>query len=328
MLGDFATYDAYVDIVSAFEWLFVHSGLFAGRVRHFERFPKIVMVDAEGHQVESTPDFTLVFNDDTGLVGEIAKLALHENSVDKAVKQIGKYDRLDRLPIDSNGNCVPVTDINVMQIVPFRDGLDAVRRIIVERMLSKEHFYKPSKAPIIVQYDRDDVRYTFQRLQNSENGKLPAVEEPVTLGWLLDRGLKVRISHMVGVKATRKFMNDPIDPLYLATHLWSQHWPTQFPNISADVTVVPNEIAEVLRDRFGKCRTDEVRHALGLLQSAGLAADNRDGTWEVSRKKLRLTGEKDEHRIIALKAAKEAKPVVKARSVEPRPPQFSQDTLF
>lgn len=297
LLEDFDTYDTHVDIISAFQWLFLRSGLFTGHVRHFERFPHITMPDG----TESTPDFTVLFSDHTGLVGEISKLALHENSVDKAVKQIGKYALLDRLPADAKGNCQPITDVNVLQLVLFRDGLDAVRRIIVERMLNPDHPYKPPKAPVIVQYSRDDVRYTFQRLQNPENGSLPSSQDPMTVGYLLDRGLNPPIRKFVGIKATAKFMNDPIDPLYLATHLWTQHWPTEFPDLAEDVTVSPKEIADVLRERFGKCRADEVRRALGLLASAGLAADNGDNTWEVSRKQLRLRGEHDVHRIIAHK---------------------------
>lgn len=324
LLGDFDTYDTYVDVVSAFEWLFLHSGLFDGRVRHFERFPKIKMPDGEA----STPDFTVVFTDDTGLVGEISKLARHENSVDKTVKQIAKYDRLDRLPIDSHGNTTPATDINVLLFVLFRDGLDAVRRVIVERLDNPDHDYEPAKPPVIVQYSRDDVRYTFQRLQNPENGTLPADEDPVTAGWLLDRGLNVLISRFVAIKATTKFMNDEIDPLYLATHLWGQHWPEEFPHVTDDVTVKPKDIAETLRRRFGKCKAADVRRALGLLKEAGLATPNPDNTWQVSRKKLRLAGERDDHRIIAHKAAKEARPVVKAVPAPDTKRQFAQDTLF
>lgn len=324
LLEDFDTYDTYVDVVSAFEWLFLHSGLFDGRVRHFERFPKIRMPDGE----TSTPDFTVIFNDDTGLVGEISKLAQHENSIEKTVKQIAKYARLDRLPTDAHGTCIPVTDIDVLLFVLFRDGLDAVRRIIVERLQDPDHDYAPDKPPVIVQYDRDDVRYTFQRLQNPENGTLPAAENPVTLGWLFNRGLNVLISRFVAIKAASKFMNDEIDPLYLATYLWIQHWPDQHPNTRDDITVTPSDTAAVLRDRFGKCRADDIRRALGLLSEAGVAADNDDGTWQVSRKKLRLAGEKDEHRMIAHKAAKQARPVVKAQPAPRTKPEFSQDTLW
>lgn len=324
LLGDFDTYDTYVDVVSVFEWLYLHSGMFAGRVRHFERFPKIQMPNGE----TSTPDFTVIFTDGTGLVGEISKLAQHENSVDKAVKQIAKYARLDRLPIDSQGTCIPVADVDVLLFVLFRDGLDAVRRIIVERLQDPEHDYAPRKPPVIVQYDRDDVRYTFQRLQNPENGTLPAAKDPVTTGFLIDRGLNVLISRFIAIKAASKFMNDEIDPLYLATYLWAQHWPDQYPGTVEDVTVTPNDIATTLRDRFGKCRTSDVRRALGLLQEAGAAAPNPDGTWQVSRKKLRLTGEKDQHRIIAHKAAKEAKPIVKARPAPDTKPRYAQEPLF
>jgi hypothetical protein len=324
LLDDFDNYDTYVDIVSAFEWLFLHSDLFAGRVRHFERFPKVVMPDG----TECTPDFTVIFNDDTGIVAEIAKLALHEKSVDSLVQQIGKYAQLDRLPIDAEGTCIPVAKIDVMHLVPFHQGLDAVRRIINERMLNPEHPYDPPEAPVIVQYSRDDVRYTFQRLQNPENGRAAAEDDPPTTGYLIDRGLDIRIERFVGIKASSKFMNDPIDPLYFATHLWTQHWPTEHPNVADDITVTPAGIAQTLRERFGKCRADDVRRALGLLHEAGVAADNKDGTWEVSRKKLRLIGETDVHRIIAGRAAKASRPIVTAKATKREEPLYQQGQLF
>lgn len=76
LLYGFTTYDRAVDVVSAFEMAFTSSltGV-PETVRHFERFPRVP--DEDGTIL--TPDFSVVFDDGGGLVGEIARIALHDN---------------------------------------------------------------------------------------------------------------------------------------------------------------------------------------------------------------------------------------------------------
>lgn len=330
LLTEFNTYDQYVDVVTAFEWLFTETKELPPSVRHFERFPKIVLDDGTTH----TPDFTVVYTDGTGLVGEISKIARHENSVDKACSQIGRYAELDRLPTDSGGTLTKVSDLDVLQLVPADVGLAAVQRIIKDRFLNPNHDYKPPKAPAIAQFsrsaDRDEFRYTFQHLPDPENGVLPNSDDPSSIGFFLTRVNNVGADRFKRIKALRKFMNDPINPLYLATHLWTFTWPTEYGRSGTeDIDVTPGLIAETLREQFGKGRVSEVRAALDLLGRAGLAADNGDGTWTVSRSTLRLRGERDIHRIIAIRAAKKAKAVVTPRSKRPRSEhQTTQAALF
>lgn len=330
LLDDFNIYDQYVDVVSAFEWLFTEVTEIAETVRHFERFPRI---HVEGKPHPLRPDFTVVYTDGTGLVGEISKLALHENSVDKLCTQIGNYAALDRLPVDDKATLVSVTDLDVLQLVPADVGLPAVDRIIRERFLNPDHPYKPGKAPVIAQFsrssDRDESRYTFQHIPDPDNGVLPNASSPGTIGHFLTKINNLTADRFNRIKASRKFMNDPIKPLYLATHLWQAHWPTEFGATTDDVDVEPGKIAETLKQQFGKGRVSEVKEALSLLGRAGLAADNGDGTWTVSRKTLRLRGERDIHRIIATKAAKKASAVVQPRAARtPRSDETAQATLF
>lgn len=334
LLDDFNIYDQYVDVVCAFEWLFTQVTEIADTVRHFERFPRIKVTVEDGTEVTLTPDFTVVFKDGTGLVGEISKLAMHDNSIDKACRQIGKYAELTQLPVDEAGTLVEVSDLDVLQLVPSDVGLAAVQRIIKDRFLNADHDYTPPKAPVIAQFsrsaDRDEYRYTLQHLPDPANGVLPGSDDPSTIGHFLTRVNNVTADRFNHIKARRKFMNDPIKPLYLATHLWTAHWPTEYGGAGAEpIEVTPADIAQTLRDQFGTGRASEVKAALALLARAGLAADNRDGTWTVSRATLRLQGERDIHRIIAIKAAKNAKPVVRARATRTaRADETQQGMLF
>jgi hypothetical protein len=184
LLHGFTTYDRAVDVVSAFEMAFTTSRSdVPGTVRHFERFPRIPIGDGS----PLTPDFTVVFNDDTGLVGEIARIAQHENSVESLCRQLQKYDALRQLPDRSGMARVRQTD--VLLLVPQAVGVAAVKRIVVERFASSDHSYKPSVAPCIVQFAFDEDRYIFQRLLHPENGTLRDGDRVDGLGrWFEENG--------------------------------------------------------------------------------------------------------------------------------------------
>lgn len=322
LLRNYNIYDEHVDVVSAMEWLFTGTRELPATVVHFERFPSIKVSD----DLTLTPDFTVLLADGTAIIGEIAQFALHDNSVDGLCSQLANYDTITAVP-DADGNLVPVDRVDVVLFVPARIGLQAVRRIIVERLLDPDHPYNPTKPPVVAQFSRDSERYTFQRLANPENGTLPDTRTPMTLGFLLGNDLSPLVNNFKDLKADRRFMNDEIDALYLATHLWTATWPTQFPGRTDDITVTPADLAELLRNQFGKTTAKDVKRALELLHRAGLAVANRDRTWTVSRKKLSQRGERDVHKIIAQLAVKKPKPRVEPRHTVPAV-EYTQDALF
>lgn len=323
LLDEFATYDQHVDVVSAFEWLFTDPGVkdLPGTVAHFERFPRIPRDCGS----PLTPDFTVLFTDGTAIVGEIAKIALHENSIDKLCQQIAGYDALDRIP-NATGGFTRIQNPDVLQLVRNQNGLTTVKRVIVERYLDPAHPYKPSRPPCVAQYSRTDTVYAFQRLQNPENGTLtaPPARKPNVVDYL-NNDWAVAARHFVGVKSRRAFINDPVEPLYLATHLWTRTWPTEHGSARNDIVVAPATTATVLHQQYGHVRAGDVKLALELLQAAGLAYANKDETWTVSRKMLGRPGDRDVHKIIARRIGTGATRVV-ARPRIPTAP--APDTLF
>jgi hypothetical protein len=321
LMRDYEIYDQAVDVVSAFEFLFTVPADMTATVTHFERFPKVA--SANGGDPD-TPDFTVLFNDGTALVGEIARLSLQSKSVDSACAQLGRYDQFTHVP-DAAGRLVEVRDVSVMQIVPLDVGPDAVDRIIHNRMLNNEHPYRPSKAPCIVQFARDPDRYMFQRISDVANGIVDGHQREPHLGARI-RKINVPASGFATIKATKKFMNDPVPPLYLAVILYTQVWPTDFQGRQAEIAVTPSETARVLQSRYGAGTANDVRNAMTLLISAGLAADNKDGTYTVA-KRPRAREEHDLARNIAQRSADQAKPMVKAQRTGPAAPS-NQLSLF
>ena len=178
LLTEYETYDQHVDVVSALEWLFTDPAVkgMPATVSHFERYPHIPVA---GKTV--TPDFTVLFTDGSAIIGEIAKIALHENSVEKVCTQIGGYAVLDRVP-GGHGRTVPVNHVDVLLLVHADVGPAAVRRIIRERFADPEHAYSPPEPPCIAQFYRTESHYSFQRLQHQDNGVLCSGDRSPHLG--------------------------------------------------------------------------------------------------------------------------------------------------
>jgi hypothetical protein len=303
LLRNYQNYDRAVDVVSAFEMLFTQSETdLPSTVRHFERFPKVTALDGK----IATPDFSVVFKDGTGLAGEVSRIALHDASVDSLCHQLLRYDSLSALP-SVHGSPEDVAYCDVLLLVPLDVGVPAIRRILHERMNAPGHWYKPSAPPCIVQFSLDLGRWVFQRPPDPSNGKLREGSRVAGVnGWLDMNSIKVKPERFVDVKAARPFINDSVDSLYLATLLWSKTFATA---ASAQEGPTPrlistsiDEIVADLHAKYGGVKSDEVRKAMDLLQTAKLAEASRDGTWLVAWEKLHSSRERELERILARRA--------------------------
>lgn len=304
LLRAFRTYDRAVDVVSAFEMVYTSSqSELPGTVQHFERFPRIPVTDRN----PLTPDFTVVFKDGGGMAGEIARIALPEESVDDVCSQIARYDELRQLP--GQVGPVDVSHTDVLLLVPLDVGPAAVRRIIVERYLNPDHPYSPAAPPCIVQFGYDEGRYILQRLPDERNGMPRDGDRPDGLShWFTRNGdFRAAPSRFADIKAARAFMNDPVDALYLATHLWAKTFATDVGAAGAArpvrVAVRASDLAAELREQHGGVRSGDVERALELLTSAKLA-ERTAGGWVVAWEELRSPGERDLPHIIATRACR------------------------
>lgn len=219
--AEFDLYDKHVDVVSAFEWLFTQTRELPVDVVHFERYPAI-----DDHGITRTPDFTVLFEDGSAIIAEVANLAVHENSIEKACRQIGAYAPLRTVP-GPEGSIEEATGVDVVLFVPMEAGPRAVNEIISARLHDDDHPYKPDRPPCIVQFTRDESKYMFQRVLDPANGHIAPGERNPHVEQFLDSGLHIPPRHFQTVKSERRFINDPIPALYLATHLWMFTWPTR-----------------------------------------------------------------------------------------------------
>lgn len=325
LLDGFDVYDRAVDVVSVFEWLHTDAAGVPATVRHFERYPSLVAPDGN----QATPDFTILFNRGAALVGEIARFSLREESVNGLCAQLGRYDTLTGVP--SSRGSREAADVDVMYLVEMKLGMPAVQRILKDRLARPGHPYKPSRPPVVVQYARESDRYTFQRIPDPTNGTLRDDGRDPSVGeYLSTSGLGIRPAKFAHVKAARAFVNDQMDPLYLATHLWAKTLPTRLGRPSAvPVVVTEADLAQSLRDQYGLGKVKDVHNALVLLDKAGLAAaGDTKGEWQVAWHRPRISRGRDLHQTIAARAAGIS---TAARAIPSRPhhePPREQLTLF
>ncbi|MGW4129902.1 hypothetical protein [Amycolatopsis japonica] len=324
MLRSYDLYDRAVDIVCAFEALFTRQPIISSTVSHFDRFPSIKHVDNQ----QATPDFSVIFNDGTGLVGEISNIARHQNSVDKLCKQLFRYDSLRKLPGPLKGSPATVSQVDVLCLVPADLINEAGDRILGDSCLDSNHWYKPSKPPTIVQFSRDADKYSFVRGRDARNGSLTHEQ----LQGFLNKKFNARGVFWSEVKVLRPFINDPTPPLYLATVIWMKILPAILNGESRTETSV-DEIDTALRDQFKYTRRSEVRKAIDLLKRGRFIQANKSED-KILVKRGQRGRQEDAARVLAERACvlpeltHRAKAPTKHLTRSKRPENPSQISLF
>ena len=291
--SEYSQYDRRVDIVSVAEVWFTRSAELASTVRHFERFPRGSHPDGN----DATPDFTVLFNDGTAIAGELSHLALPEESLDDLARQLLRYSTLTEIQSGPTaGSQRPMQQaaaVDVTLFCPDRVANAACDRL-ANAIADAEHFYKPSRPPMVLAYgfDADHGTYTFTRPTRAQNDLLPDYgRRPSLSTWLAGsadtlRGLP---NHFVPIKAAARFMNDDPPPLYTATVIWSVLLPNyvaeQTLELPADLNFTVDGLAARMQRDFGFGRRRDATAALEFLKVARLASEgSRD--WQIHYRDL------------------------------------------
>lgn len=269
---EYANYDSSVEIVSSAEVWFTLQKEMAETVRHFDRYPLIPHPDGN----EATPECTVLFTDNTAIVGEVSSVALEAGSFERLWHQIKRYSELSQIPA-GGGKFEVVTEVDVVAFIPDR----AAQRTcdLIEEKREKEE-NPPHVSVLAYSHEADTGAYTFMRIQRANNprprghGRKPSLES-----WLADKKnadtLRGKPDKFGPIKARRRFVNDATATLYLGVVLWSQVFP-EIAGGEKDIKTTAEEIADELRKKFGRGKVAEVRAALDLLKRAKLAVEAPD----------------------------------------------------
>lgn len=292
-------YDIAADIVANFQfWCEIQKDM-APTVKHFERFPTVPHPDT-GNPM--TPDFTVLYEDGSALIGEIARQAKHPGSFESLWTQIEPYSRVTEVPSDNAGGTTPVEMVDALVITPHHVSNELCRNI------RGKQEQLPTDLPIRVfefSSDATDGVYTF-KCPPTEGNVPPRGNdrEPSFESWLegLPDGLRGLPKNFTRVKVPNRFMNDEIPPLYLATVLWSEVF-AHMASGPEDIEIEPSKLADYMRGNFGNLRTNDIRKAMDLLDTARLA-EKAGSKWNVGYHELGKGGQELEDALVArLKSA-------------------------
>lgn len=283
--AEYERYDRCVDIVSAVEVWFTKARGLRDTVVHFERYPTITTGD-----ITATPDFTVLFNDGTACIGELSNLSLEAGSLDSLCAQLGRYDRLDRVP-GPDGILVEVSAVDVLLFVPHSEANSAVARM-AGAIADEEHPFSPSRFPSVLawSFEASKTRYVFTLAGGEQNqrprghGRDPSLESWMSSPTSFDTLIGLP-KYFQEIKVEKRFMNDPTPPLYMATLLWGAVLPSMSGG-EGDVFTSAADLAERLRHDCGRGKSVEVAQALELLRVAGLAAREGDEGWVIAHQPI------------------------------------------
>jgi hypothetical protein len=283
--AEYERYDRCVDIVSAAEVWFTKASGLRDTVAHFERYPTITTGD-----IVATPDFTVLFTDGTAYIGELSNLSLEAGSLDSLCGQLGRYDRLDRVP-GPEGELVEVTAVDVLLFVPHSDANSAVARMAAA-VADEEHPYSPSRFPSVFawSFDATKTRYVFTLASGASNqrprghGREPSLESWMSSPTSFDTLIGLP-KHFREIKVARRFMNDPTPALYMATLLWGAVLPSMSGG-EGDVSTSVTELADRLRHDYGRGKAADVTQALELLRVAGLTTREGEDSWVIAHQPI------------------------------------------
>lgn len=287
LLDKYQVYDQAVDVVSCYQWLFAKVSELAATVRHFERYPRIPVGTKN-----LTPDFTVSFVDGSALVGEIARFARTDESIEGVCSQLQGYSSLAQVPDVPNRHgrqFTPAEPVDVAFLTHMRLAKSAAQHIFRERLDEPEHSFKPTRRPVLIEFSQDKDEYVFV-LYPEGNGALHRGTRDHVYG---DKEPFVcRPSQFDRIKIQFGFVNDPVAPLYMATRLWLRVFPTSFWDADRqEVTIPLAELVDAVHEQHeGKGTVEEVRRGMEVLVAARLAKEAKPGKeWTVRRVNLDRT---------------------------------------
>lgn len=317
LLREYREYDAKVDIVSSFEVFFRESTSLPATVAHFERFPRYKAPDSR----DVTPDFTVMFNDRTLLVGEISKLAREERSLEDLLHQIGRYGTLTQAPSGPRAGgghtLLDIEAVDVLVLVPDGESNAAIDRID-QAIEERRYGYAPRQRPTVMgwSFDVAGSRYIFKYDDRSNNPR-PRTHgrEPSITSWLQEAHdtLRCPAARFAPLKIRHRFMNDRPPGLYMGTMLWLDALPAAAsPRVPpVDLEVSAADLAAYLRENYGWGDTDAVNGGLAFLQRGGLARPTADG-WAIELKEVATSRDEVHAELLRRHLARPTGPVTAA----------------
>lgn len=299
---EFNAYDQIVDVVSCWHSYFDYMYAKNGAGIYFDRYPKL-------GKTGLTPDFTMLFNKDYGIIADVAK-SIDEipQALESKAKQLKSYDGGLELKAGPTNWIKPdVTDIVLILHTTYSNR---GAHKLFELQEAKEELGLDNNI-IILEYDLSQAyaesAYIFKKLLYEKNKKFRDRSLPVDTQ--LERWLGKEMNPMkfppdrfVVNKATYLFCNDEPCSIYMAARLWDrvfvsmldsdqiEVWREGSSTQTVSIETTSNELCELIRNKISpgcRVRTNCMNKALQFLETAGKAKYS-NGKWSISYGNLKV----------------------------------------
>jgi hypothetical protein len=259
---------------------------------------------------ELKPDFSMLFDNDYGIVGEIARsIDSSEDVLASKAAQLKRYDSDLQFKADGSGRTVQPKIHDILLLL--HSDYSNKGAIALNDFWERNKDMRPRNNVVVMEYNFStgdaQCKYLFKKLLYEKNGVFRDETLPVHLQLERKLGveaapLKLAPKHFVSCKAVNIFCNDKPPTIYLATRLWDRIFPTLLTEEQMRVwrkgsSTKVQRIATTSRDLellltqqvLPGCtiRKDWIEEALEFLATAGRAQRN-DSTWEVLYSNLRM----------------------------------------
>jgi hypothetical protein len=308
--AEFDAYDQAVDVVSC--WESFTNATYASRFEelYFDRFPSITTDDDDDSQ-DITPDFTIYFNQDYSIVGEIKRTFPNDpKPFRRTVEQLTKYDCCPEVKAN-DGSYRSTAKTDILLLVSSTNANQIGTRIDKLRKTNEISF---AENLVMLRYwfnQMDTVaRYEFERVtQLSDEFRDDPIPDEIALSNEIgpegDYGTMITPpKYFVPEKAKKPVCNDRPPGQYLATVLWHKIFPQYLSEdeylqwqagtaqktmpIERTVDEIQSDLNQYLVDGYARRRW--IRESLEFLATANLAEPIDDGFLIKFRGLVRRTG--------------------------------------
>jgi hypothetical protein len=288
---------------------------------YFDRFPNTL-------PNRLTPDFTVLFNENYGLIFEVKRtFPKDDDAFKKEIKQLLAYDAKLALKADDSSNRVTPTVHDIVLVISATNSYEIFNRF--NKLVSESGEFKFENNVILMEYfyhtgDRDS-RYIFRKFMG-ENRKFRDELLPTKKRFEYILGEKAQSfscypRHFIKYKVNKVLCNDKPPGLYMAVYLWTKvfynylsdeqkkEWRRGNSQRIQSISISVDELLNNLNSNYipkGNIRKRWLTDSIRFLEDAGLAfrpSDRRieirfrNLTQMIGHRKYTLEGEAEQEKI-------------------------------
>jgi len=307
-LNHFNTYDQYVDVVSCWEAFLEKSYSPYFDEYFFDRYPSLPIEEKEN---SLTPDFTVFFNEEYGLLFEMKRtFPQNKEAFDKELNQLEKYTH--PLPFKSSGGSRITPSVHDVVLLVSSSKSFTIAKKINNRINNKEIELDTNLILLEYMYSEHDKTsgYQFRRVpmleKNFQDSELPdekrlsqKMEMKENEGY---ENIFIEPCDFVDKKVTGVLCNDKPPALYLVCYLWDkvfynyldkkqkERWSRKNPRNTFEIEIDLDNLQGELNNDYipnGFIRMNWLKNAFKYLETATLAEKQESKVYKIKYRNLK-----------------------------------------